>query len=143
MTVRLAIVAARFNAEITDRMVKRAIARAKELGVAVHVVRVPGTFEIPLALRYLLAHKDFDAGVALGAVIKGETEHDALIAHAVAKALLDLQTETGKPIGLGITGPGMTVKVAMRRIGNAARAVDAAVSMVRALPDLRRGRRGR
>ncbi|TLZ65102.1 MAG: 6,7-dimethyl-8-ribityllumazine synthase [Methanobacteriota archaeon] len=41
MTVRLAIVAARFNAEITDRMVKRAVARAKELGVAVHVVRVP------------------------------------------------------------------------------------------------------
>ena len=76
-------------------------------------------------------------------MIKGETEHDALIAHAVAKALLDLQTETGKPIGLGITGPGMTVKVAMRRIGNAARAVDAAVSMAGALPDLRRRRRGR
>ena len=141
MTVRLAIVAARFNAEITDRMVKLAVARAKELGATVHVVRVPGTFEIPLALSHLLARKEFDAGVALGAVIKGQTEHDALIAHAVAKALLDLQRETGKPIGLGITGPGMSYKVAMRRIVNAARAVDAAIAMVGALPELRRTQR--
>jgi len=129
VTVRLAIVAARFNGEITDRMVERAVARAKELGATVEVVRVPGTFEIPHALARLLARRDVDAGVALGALIKGSTEHDALLAHAVARALLDLQRETGKPIGLGITGPGMTHAVAVRRIRNAARAVDAAVEM--------------
>jgi 6,7-dimethyl-8-ribityllumazine synthase len=141
VTVRLAIVAASFNPEITDRMVKRAVARAKERGATVEVVRVPGTFEIPLALRELLARREFDAGVALGAVIKGQTDHDTLIAHAVAKSLLDLQKETGKPIGLGITGPGMTYKVAVRRIGNAARAVDAAIAMAGALQGLRRRRR--
>ena len=140
MTVHLAIVAASFNAEITDRMVKGAVARAKERGASVEVVRVPGTFEIPLALRQLLARKEFDAGVAIGAVIKGQTDHDALIVISVAKALLDLQRETGKAIGLGITGPGMTYRVALRRIGNAARAVDAAIAMSGALPGLRRGR---
>jgi len=129
--VRLVIVAASFNAEVTDRMVKRAVSRATELGVVVEVVRVPGTFEIPLALRGLLRRKDVDAGVAIGALIQGQTDHDDLIAHSVAKALLDLQIRTGKPIGLGITGPGMSQKVAMRRIGNAARAVDAAVAMAR------------
>ena len=142
MTVRIAIVAARFNAEITDRMVARAVARAKELDVRVEVVRVPGTFEIPLALHRLLARKDIDAGVAIGALIQGQTDHDDLIAHSVARALLDLQRETGKPIGLGITGPGMTHKVALRRIVNADRAVDAAVAMVRGEKRERGGRRG-
>jgi len=138
VTVRLAVVAAAFNADVTDRMVARALARAKELGAeVVEVVRVPGTFEIPLALKRLLARTDIDGGVAIGAVIKGQTKHDELIAHAVAGRLLDLQLETGKPIGLGITGPGMSAKVAVRRIRNAARAVDAVVAMAEVLRRLR------
>ena len=110
MTVRLAIVAATFNPEVTDAMVARAVARAKQLGVAVEVVRVPGTFEVPLALRRLLRRKDIDAGVAIGALIQGQTDHDDLLAHSVARALLDLQIRTGKPIGLGITGPGIPTR---------------------------------
>ena len=137
MTVRLAIVAASFNAEVTDKMVQRALKRAKALGVKAEVVRVPGTFEIPLALHRLLLREDIDAGVAIGAVIKGQTQHDELIARAVATKLLDLQTATGKPIGLGITGPGMSYKVALRRIANAERAVEAAVAMARALREFR------
>lgn len=137
MTVRLAIVAASFNADVTDKMVRRALKRAKALGVEAEVVRVPGTFEIPLALHRLLAREDIDAGVAIGAVIKGQTQHDELIAHVVATKLLDLQTSTGKPIGLGITGPGMSYKLALRRIANAERAVDAAVTMSRSLRGLR------
>ena len=136
--MRLAVVAAAFNADVTDKMVARALARAKELGAeVVEVVRVPGTFEIPLALKRLLARTDIDGGVAIGAVIKGQTKHDELIAHAVAGRLLDLQLETGKPIGLGITGPGMSAKVAVRRIRNAARAVDAVVAMAEVLRRLR------
>ena len=138
MTVRLAVVAAAFNADVTDKMVARALARAKELGAeVVEVVRVPGTFEIPLALKRLLARRDVDGAVAIGAVIKGQTKHDELIAHAVAGRLLDLELETGKPIGLGITGPGMSAKVAARRIRNAARAVDAVVAMAEVLRRLR------
>ena len=136
--MRLAVVAAAFNADVTDKMVARALARAEELGAeVVEVVRVPGTFEIPLALKRLLARRDVDGAVAIGAVIKGQTKHDELIAHAVAGRLLDLELETGKPIGLGITGPGMSAKVAARRIRNAARAVDAAVAMAEVLRKLR------
>ena len=131
MAVRLAIVASSFNADIVDAMVDRARRRATKVGARVtHVVRVPGTFEIPLGLHRLLRRKDVDAAVALGAVIQGETDHDDLIARAVAGKLLDLETEFGKPIGLGITGPGMTRAQAEARIDAADRAVDAAVGMV-------------
>ena len=128
--MRLAIVASQFNREIVDAMVERALARAKELELKVTtVVRVPGTYEIPLAVRRLLERTDVDGAVALGAVIQGETKHDEVIMQAAANALLDIGLRTGKPVGLGITGPGMTYKQAKARIDAAGRAVDAAKSM--------------
>jgi 6,7-dimethyl-8-ribityllumazine synthase len=128
--MRLAIVASRFNQEIVDSMVERAVDRARELGLKVTtVVRVPGTFEVPLAVQRLLERSDVDGAVALGAVIKGETKHDELITQAAADALMGVSLRTGKPVGLGITGPGMTYKQAKARIDAAARAVDAAKSM--------------
>ena len=131
MAVRLAIVASAFNADIVDAMVARARRRAAVVGARVtHVVRVPGTFEIPLGLHRVLGRKDVDGAVALGAVLQGETDHDDLIAHAVARKMLDLETEFGKPIGLGITGPGMSRAQAEARVDAADRAVDAAVAMV-------------
>jgi len=128
--MRLAIVAAEFNREVTDVMVERALARAKERGIRVtSVVRVPGTFEIPLAVRRLLERADVDAAVAIGAVIQGETSHDEALMAAVPKALLDVQRDTRKPVGLGITGPGMTDEQAMARVDKGAEAVDVALAM--------------
>ncbi len=128
--MRLAIVASRFNPEIVDAMVERALDRAKEQGLKVTtVIRVPGTFEIPLAVQRLLEQSDVDGAVALGAVIKGETKHDELIIRTAADALMTVGLRTGKPVGLGITGPGMTYKQAKARLNAAARAVDAAKSM--------------
>ncbi|MEK6987943.1 MAG: 6,7-dimethyl-8-ribityllumazine synthase [Candidatus Thermoplasmatota archaeon] len=136
--MRLAVVASLFNREVVDRMVERALARAKELDLQVtSVVRVPGTFEIPPAVQQLLRRSDVDGAVALGAVIKGETKHDEVIMAAAAQALMDVGLQTGKPVGLGITGPGMTDEQAMARIEAAARAVDAAKTM----HDLLRGLR--
>ncbi len=132
--MRLAIVASRFNGEVVDKMVERALSRAKEAGAEIaDVVRVPGTFEIPLAVQRVLERSDIDGAVALGAVIEGETDHDQLIANAAAAALLDVALRCGKPVGFGITGPGMTYRQALARIDSAARAVDAAVSMHRLL----------
>lgn len=132
--MRLAVVASRFNGEVVDKMVERALSRAKEAGAEIaEVVRVPGTFEIPLAVQRVLERSDIDGAVALGAVIEGETDHDQLIANAAAAALLDVALRSGKPVGLGITGPGMTYRQALARIDSAARAVDAAVSMHRLL----------
>ncbi len=128
--MRLVIVASLFNREIVDAMVERALARAKEQGVRVTtVVRVPGTFEVPPAVQRLLERSDVDGAVALGAVIKGETKHDEVIMGAAAAALLDIGLRTGKPVGLGITGPGMTYQQAKTRVDAAVRAVDAAKSM--------------
>ncbi len=128
--MRLAIVASRFNEEVVDSMVERALERAKQRGLQVTtVVRVPGTFEIPLAVQRLLERSDVDAAVALGAVIQGETKHDEVIMHAAADALMGIGLRTGKPVGLGITGPGMTYKQAKARVDAASRAVDAAKSM--------------
>jgi len=128
--VRLAIVAAEFNREVTDLMVKKALARAEERGIRVtSVVRVPGVFEIPLAVVRLLERGDVDAAVAIGAVIKGETLHDEALMAAVPKALLDIGRETGKPVGLGITGPGLTDEQAMARVDKGAEAVDVALAM--------------
>ncbi|HKZ90125.1 MAG TPA: 6,7-dimethyl-8-ribityllumazine synthase [Thermoplasmata archaeon] len=128
--MRLAIVAAQFNAEVTDRMVESALEQAKDRNVRVStVVRVPGAFEIPLAVQALLRRDDVDAVVAIGAVIKGETLHDEAIMAAVCPALLELGLRESKPVGLGITGPGVTDEQAIERIRNAARAVDSVVAM--------------
>jgi 6,7-dimethyl-8-ribityllumazine synthase len=128
--MNLAIVAAEFHRDITDRMVERALARAKERGIRVTaVVRVPGTFEIPLAVQRLLGRADVDAAVAIGAVIKGETLHDEALMAAVPKALLDVGLRSSKPVGLGITGPGMTDEQALARVEKGAEAVDAAMAM--------------
>jgi len=128
--MNLAIVAAEFNPEVTDRMVEKAVARAKERGVRVaSLVRVPGTFEIPLRIQRLLERPDVDAAVAIGAVIKGETLHDEALMAAVPKALLDIGLRSGKPVGLGITGPGMTDEQALARVDKGAEAVDVALAM--------------
>ena len=135
--MRLVVVAADFNREVTDIMVERALARAKERGIRVtSVVRVPGTFEIPWAVSRLLDRADVDGAVAIGAVIKGETLHDEVIVNAVAKALQDVVLRTGKPVGLGITGPGMTDDQAMARVDKGGDAVDAALAMYELLRGL-------
>src|SRR5437879_7405673 len=111
-------------------MVNRALARADARGVRVtSVVRVPGVFEIPLAVERLLERADVDAAVAIGAVIKGETLHDEALMAAVPKALLDIERATHKPIGLGITGPGMTDEQAMARADKGRESVDVALAL--------------
>jgi len=141
--VHIVLVASEFNAPIPDKMVEVARTRARALGVEAEVVRVPGTWEIPLAVRAVLARRDVDAAVAIGAVVTGETKHDELIAEAVARELMHLQRETGKPVGLGITGPGMTWEQAEARVKNAGRAVEAAVRAAEALRELRGARPGK
>lgn len=135
--MRLAIVASRFNRGVVDPMVERALKRAAELGLKVTtVVRVPGAFEVPQAVQRLLERSDVDGAVALGAVIKGETKHDEVIMLAATHALLDIGLRSGKPVGLGITGPGMTDRQAKARIAAASRAVDAVKAMHEVLQGL-------
>lgn len=128
MSVRIVLVASEFNAPIPQRMLEAAERKARSLqATVVDTVRVPGAWELPLAVQAALARRDVDAVVALGAIVKGQTEHDELIAKAVADALMRLMLDAGKPVGLGVTGPGMTWEQAEARVSNAERAVAAAV----------------
>jgi len=74
--------------------------------------------------------------VIIGAVIKGDTGHDEIVAQAAARAAAELALQFDKPVGLGITGPGMTREQALDRIDNVRNAVEAAVRMVRTLKEL-------
>ena len=133
--IRIAIVVAEFNKDITDKMLFTAKQRAKNLKMQVkNILQVPGTFDMPLIVEKLLKTHDIDAIITLGAVIKGETGHDVLIASNTARLLADLSLKYQKPIALGITGPDMTVKQAKNRVTTVPkRAVDAAYKMVTTL----------
>lgn len=135
--MNIAIVVSEYNYDITMMMLERAKEHAQFLGANVtHVVKVPGTFEIPLAVRRLIERKDVDGIVTLGAVIKGETNHDEVIMQNAARKIEDLMVEFGKPVALGITGPGETRLQAQARIEKARDAVESVVKMVKRLSEL-------
>lgn len=120
-----------FNREITSEMEKVALAYARELGAeVVRTIHVPGAFDMPLAVDLLLKSWGIDAVVTLGCIMQGETRHDELIAHALAASLHRLALKHGKPVSLGVMGPGINEKQARARIKDyARRAVDAAIKL--------------
>jgi 6,7-dimethyl-8-ribityllumazine synthase len=135
--VRVALVASEFNYDVTFLMVERAKEEVDFLGASLGpVVKTPGVYDIPLAVSALFRRKDVDAVVALGAVIEGETNHDEVVMNQAARKLADLSVEHGKPLGLGISGPGETRLQAQDRIENAANAVRAVIKMVRRLREI-------
>ncbi len=135
--VRVAVVASEYNFDVTSSMVERAKEEIAFLGATLGpVLKTPGVYDMPLAVKALFARKDVDAVVALGAVIEGETQHDEVVMNQAARKLADLSVEYSKPLGLGITGPGETRLQAQERIENAATAVRAVVKMVQRLREL-------
>ncbi len=133
MAEKLGMVVSQFNYEITGEMSKRSQERAKEAGARiVKIVEVPGTFEIPFAVKELLENEEIEGVVTLGTVIKGGTDHDTVVAHSVARKLLDLSLQYNKPVSLGISGPNITWQQSEKRIEEyAIRAVDSVVKMLR------------
>ncbi|MGO9452845.1 MAG: 6,7-dimethyl-8-ribityllumazine synthase [Candidatus Binataceae bacterium] len=135
--MRIAIVVSDFNYDVTSLMLERAKTHLeRNLAQLAAEVHVPGVFDMSLAIRRLLKRKDVDGVVILGAVIKGETLHDEVITHATARAALRLALKYDKPVGLGITGPGMTHDQAMERLDRAKDAVEAVVKMLKTLPEI-------
>jgi 6,7-dimethyl-8-ribityllumazine synthase len=130
--IHLAIVVSEFNSEVTFKMLERAKIHTEKLGAKIsYVVYVPGAFDMPLAVEGLLKKRNVDAVVTLGAVIKGDTRHDDIVAENAARLIADLSLKHEKPVALGITGPGMTVNQAIERAGPVpVRAVEAALNMV-------------
>lgn len=134
--IKLGLVVAEFNRDITYMMEVLAREHAEFLGAEIsEIIRVPGVFDIPIAVKRMLEKGNVEAVITLGCVIEGETEHDEIVAQHSARKIMDLSIEYNKPVTLGISGPGMGRIAAQERIDYAKRAVEAAVKLVRRLKD--------
>ena len=103
--LRFGVVAARFNEAYVTRLVDAALAVLKERGASdqdVEVAWVPGSFEVPLAARWMARSGRFDAVLAFGLVLRGETEHFRLVADAASDGLLRVALDTDVPVLNGV-----------------------------------------
>ena len=138
MSYRFAIVASEYNSVILDRLIdgaKRALKDQKQ----VRVIRVPGSFEIPLAVKQAALSKKYDGIVALGCVLRGETPHFEYISRVVSDGLQQVALETGIPVGFGVLTVD-TVEQAMDRSGESGNkgfeAARAALEMINVLGEI-------
>jgi 6,7-dimethyl-8-ribityllumazine synthase len=119
--VKVAIVVSRFNGFITDRLLEGALDALRRHGVddkAITVVKVPGSFEIPLGVRRAAGTK-VDAVVALGALIRGGTPHFDYLSAEVTKGVAQVMLDTGVPVAFGVLTTD-TVEQAIERAGTKA-----------------------
>jgi 6,7-dimethyl-8-ribityllumazine synthase len=143
--ISIAIVVSEFNKEITYKMsdlAKENIFKQDDVTLS-YLCYVSGCYDMPLVINELLKRRDVDAVITLGAIIKGETKHDEVIANSVAKSFIDLSLKYRKPVILGIGGPDMTLEQAKDRVEIiSSRTVIAAVNMARRLKKLKNQRSG-
>ncbi len=119
--LRIAIVASRFNEEVTDRLLAGAHQGLLDHGVdpsSIVVASVPGSFELPLVAHRLASSGSVDAVVCVGAVIRGETDHYTHVAAECAAGLQRAQLDTGVPVVFGVLTTD-TVEAALERAGGA------------------------
>lgn len=103
--LRIAIAMARFNQEVGEGLLSGCIAELRKHGVAdadVLLITVPGALELPLVLQKLARSSRFDALIALGAVIRGETYHFEIVSNEMASGITRVQLDTGIPIANGV-----------------------------------------
>ena len=103
--LRVGVVMARFNLPVCEGLLSACIHELKRLGVAdadMRIATVPGALEIPLVLQTMAQSGKYDALVALGAVIRGETYHFEVVSNDACRAIMEVQLDTGVPIANGI-----------------------------------------
>jgi len=128
-------VVSEFNNKVTSRMLSVAQEKANLMKLKiVFTCKVPGVFDMPIIVDALLKKKNVDGVVTLGAIIKGQTKHDEVISHSIAKSFTELSIKYQKPVSLGISGPGMQERHAYARIRPVAEhAVEAVVKISKEL----------
>lgn len=127
---RLGVVHSRFNEEICDMLLASARAEIERVGAESEFVAVSGALEIPLALQWLAQCGRFDALVAIGAVIRGETRHFDIVANESARGVMDVALEFGIPVANGILTTDDEAQARARK-DKGAEAVRAALEMAR------------
>jgi 6,7-dimethyl-8-ribityllumazine synthase len=140
--LRIGIVWSRFNEELVRQLLTACDKQLVDLGVAaenIDVVSVPGALEIPVVLQTLaferrgLAGRRYDALVALGCVVRGETFHFEIVATESARGILDVQLETGIPVANGVLTTENEAQAAARAPVKGAEAARVAVEMANTL----------
>jgi|TARA_B110000914_G_scaffold171686_1_gene152437 6,7-dimethyl-8-ribityllumazine synthase len=105
--MRIAAVCGSFHQKEILRMLEYAKDEANSKNAEIcEIIWVPGSMEVPLALERLLKKNEIDAAITLGIIELGETQHGLAMGQAVIGSIIELQIKHGKPIGLGIIGPG-------------------------------------
>lgn len=129
------VVVADWNADITHTLYEGCMETLKKHGALdenIHTIQVPGSFELPVGAKIVASGKRVDAVICIGAVIKGETDHDKYINHAVATGLTNLSIASGIPCIFGVLTPN-THEQALDRAGgkHGNKGVEAAVTAIR------------
>jgi 6,7-dimethyl-8-ribityllumazine synthase len=141
--LKFAVVCARFNSFVTDRLLEGALDALKRAGATddryIEVVKVPGAWELPLAAKILAERKKPHAIIALGAVIRGDTPHFDFVAGQAASGLMAVQLETGIPVAFGVLTTN-TVQQAADRAGgkDGNKGYDAAMTAIEMAERIRR-----
>ena len=132
--LRVAIVRARFNETVGSAAQAACEARLKQLGVSdIKMLSVPGALEVPLVLQRLAQTRRFDALIALGAVIRGETYHFEIVSNESAGGIARVQLDTGVPIANGILTAENDEQAAVRAAPKGRDCADVAVEMANLL----------
>lgn len=132
--LRVGLLVSRFNSFVSDRLVEGAIDALLRHGAVqedIHIVRVPGAFEIPPAARKMAASARYDAIVCLGAVIRGATPHFDYVSAEVSKGVASVSIDSGIPVLFGVLTTD-TIEQAIERAGSKAgnKGFDAAVAAI-------------
>lgn len=138
--LRIGLVMARFNHDIGEGLLSGARAELARLGVNasdVTLCTVPGALEIPLALQTMAQSRRFDALIALGAVIRGETYHFEIVSNESARGITDVQLTTGIPIANGVLTTESDDQALVRMVQKGGEAAQAAVEMANLLKALK------
>ncbi|MFZ2803906.1 MAG: 6,7-dimethyl-8-ribityllumazine synthase [Patescibacteria group bacterium] len=141
--LKVAVIAARFNQTLTDAMFDDCLAALKEAKVAdedIATLRVPGSFELPVAAAACAEKKTFDVIICLGVIIKGDTRHDHYIADAVSNGLVNIAIQSRIPVIFGVLTTENLEQAEKRSVGGKKKGYEAgmsAIETVHALRDLR------
>ena len=129
--LKVGVVVSRFNEDITGRMRDGALETLRAWGVKdknITLVEVPGSFELPFACAKLIKKMKPHTMIALGCVIKGDTDHDKYIADAVSHALMRLSTDHSIPVAFGVITTNNLEQAVIRSTGETNKGTEAAIA---------------
>lgn len=133
---KIAVIVSAFNYDVTFRMRDGAIETLKTYGATdddISIIIVPGSFEIPLASLRVAKSKKYDGIVALGCVIKGDTDHYYYVAGEASRGIMSVMIETGVPIGFGVITVNDLEQAEVRSQGNTNKGIEATIALLQML----------